>query len=194
MNWQGGRCLASTLVLVPTKADPFTKERSCKRGDGIVNALTLPREKEVDHEARIVKSLLELANLKQGETEHCWFYCPSRHFSEKAPWFSGRGWFDPEHKKRLLFQCARSKSFTFGNVKTLVKALYFSRGKDSPFDPAYKELRSVGSPSPIQSTEELVRQCNPALEQGVRILNSTLIHGPLQSFTIISAAVWLTSV
>ena len=36
-------------------------------------------------------------------------------------------------------------------------------------------------PLPIQSTEELVRQCNPALVQGVGMLNSTLIYGPSQS-------------
>ena len=51
---------------------------------------------EVDHEARIVELHFELANLKQGETEncrfYCRFYCPSRHFSKKAPWFSGRGY------------------------------------------------------------------------------------------------------
>ena len=89
-----------------------------------------------------------------------------------------RGILDPEHKEKLLFECARSSSFTFGSVKTLVKALYLSRGKDNPFDTIYKELRRVGLPSPIQSTEEMVRQCIPALLQGVRTLNSTLIHGP----------------
>lgn len=35
--------------------------------------------------------------------------------------------------------------------------------------------------SPIQSIEELVRQCIPALVQGVRKLNQTLIHGPSSS-------------
>lgn len=40
-----------------------------------------------------------------------------------------------------MFECARSKNFTFSSVKTLVKALYFPRGKDRPFDPAYKEYR-----------------------------------------------------
>ena len=64
---QGGRCLALTLVLVPTKADSVKKERSCKRGDGIVNALTLTREKEVDYEARIVKLHLALRRITFGQ-------------------------------------------------------------------------------------------------------------------------------
>lgn len=66
-----------------------------------------------------------------------------------------QGILDPEHKERLLFECARSKNFAFSSVKTLVKALYFSRGKDSPFDPAYKESRTVGLPLPIQSASQL---------------------------------------
>lgn len=59
---------------------------------------------------------------------------------------------DPKLKERLMFEFARSKSLASGDVKTLVKVLYFSRGKGSLFDPAYKGLRSVGLPSPIQST------------------------------------------
>ena len=75
---------------------------------------------------------------------------------------------NPEHKEKLLFECARSRSFTFGNVKTMVKVLYFFHGKDNPIDPSYRDLRSVNLPSsPIQSSEELIRQCIPTLVQGV---------------------------
>lgn len=62
------------------------------------------------------------------------------------------GILDSERKEKLIFECARSKSFTISHVKTLVKALYFSRGKDNPIGLAYKELKSVGLPSPIKST------------------------------------------
>lgn len=88
-----------------------------------------------------------------------------------------RGILDPEHEERLLFECARS-SFTFSNIKTLAKALYFSRGNDNSFDPAHKELKIVGLPSPVPSFEELVRQCIPALVQVARMSISTLIYGP----------------
>ncbi|MCJ1348929.1 hypothetical protein MMC31_007162 [Peltigera leucophlebia] len=144
---------------------------------------------EVDDETRIFELRLELANLKQGETENIAdFITRADIMARKLPGSEAdggiavtRGILDPEHKERLLFECASSKNFTFSNVKTLAKALYFSRGKNSPFDPAYKESRSVGLPLPIQSTEELVRQCIPTLVQGVRMLNSTLIYGTSQS-------------
>lgn len=42
-------------------------------------------------------------------------------------------------------------------------------------------MRSVGLSSPIQSIEEVVRQCIPALVQGVQMLNSTLVHGSSSS-------------
>lgn len=48
-----------------------------------------------------------------------------------------------KHKEKLLFECIRLKSFTFGNVKTLVKILYFFCGKNNLFDLFYKDLKSV---------------------------------------------------
>ena len=49
---------------------------------------------KVDHEARIVELHLELANLKQGETENIAdFIARAEHFSKKAPWFLGQGWY-----------------------------------------------------------------------------------------------------
>ena len=140
---------------------------------------------EVDDETRIFELRLELANLKQGDTENIAdFITRADILARELPGSEVdvgmavvRGILDPEHKEILLFECARSKNFTFSSVKTVVRALYLSRGKNSRFDPAYKEPRSIGSPSPIQSTEELVRKCIPALVQGVMMLNSTLIYG-----------------
>lgn len=140
---------------------------------------------EVDNEARMAELRLELANLKQGDTENIAEFVSRADVLAKEPPDSqvdigmavARGILDLDHKEKLLFECARSKSFTFSTVKTLIKALYFSRGKDNPFDQSYRELRSVSFlPSPIQSTEELVRQCIPALVQGVRTLNSSSNH------------------
>ncbi len=144
---------------------------------------------EVDNEARMVELRLELANLKQGDTENIAEFMGradvlgrERPDSQVDVGMAVARWIlDPDHKEKLLFECARSKSFTFSTVKTLVKALYFSRGKENPFDPSYRELRSIGLSSPIQSTEELLRQCIPALVHGVRTLNSTLINGPSSS-------------
>ncbi|MCJ1346442.1 hypothetical protein MMC31_004659 [Peltigera leucophlebia] len=104
---------------------------------------------EVDNEARIVELRLELANLKQGETENIAdFIARADILARKLPGSQvdvgmavTRGILDPEHIEKLVFECARSKNFTFSSVKTLVKALYFPRGKDRPFDPAYKEYR-----------------------------------------------------
>lgn len=144
---------------------------------------------EVDNEARIVELRLELADLKQRETENITEFIARADVLAKELSDSQvdvgiavtQGILDLEHKEKLLFECARSKNNTFSSVKTFIKALYFSRGKDSPFDPAYNESRSVGLPSPIQSTEELLRQYIPLLVQGVQTLNSTLIHGPSSS-------------
>ena len=138
---------------------------------------------EVDDETRIFELRLELINLKQGETKNITdFIARADILAKELPGFRAdvgmavtRGILDPEHKERLLFECARSKNSTFSSIKTLVKALYFSRSKVSPLDPAYKDSRSVGLPLPIQSTEEFLRQCIPALVQGVRMLNSTHI-------------------
>ena len=129
---QGGRCLVWTLVLVPTKADSVTKERSCKRGDGIVNSLTLPREKEVDHEARIVKLHLELANLKEGETENIAdFIARADILAKKLPGFqvevgliqnTRRGcYFSVQDRRVLHLATSRpwSKHYTFLVVKTV---------------------------------------------------------------------------
>lgn len=146
---------------------------------------------EVDHGTCIVELRLELANLKQGEIENiAEFIARADTLAKELPGSQvdvgmavTRGTLDLEHKERPLFECVRSKSFTFGNIKTLAKALSFSRGKDNPFDLAYKELKSVGLPSPVLSTEELLRHCIPALVQGVRMSNSTLIHGPSPTFS-----------
>ena len=51
---------------------------------------------KVDHEARIVELHLELANLKQGETENIADFIARadiKYFSKKAPWFLGQGWY-----------------------------------------------------------------------------------------------------
>lgn len=88
---------------------------------------------EVDNEARIVELRLELANLKLGETENiAEFIARANVLAKELPdsqvdvvMAVTRGILDPEHKERLLFECARSKSFAFSDVKTLVKALYF---------------------------------------------------------------------
>ena len=141
---------------------------------------------DVDKETRLVDLRLELSNLRQREIENIAEFIArtdvlAKEFSNSQVDVSmavTRGILDLEYKEKLLFECARSKSFTFGNVKTLVKALYFFHGKDNLFDPSYRDLRSVSLPSSsIQSTEELVKQCIPTLVQGVRTLNSTLIHG-----------------
>ena len=131
---------------------------------------------DVDKKTRLVDLSLELSNLRQGETKNiAKFITRANVLAKELPdsqvdvgMAVTRDILDLEHKKKLLFECTRSKSLTFGNVKTLVKALFFSHGKDNPFDPFYRDLRNVSLPSlPIQSTEELVRQCIPALVQSV---------------------------
>lgn len=82
-----------------------------------------------------------------------------------------RGILDLEYKEKLFFGCAGSKSFTFSKRQDVSQNTIVS------FDPAYKELKSVGLSLPIQSAEELVRQRIPALVRGIQTLNSTLVHG-----------------
>ncbi len=123
----------------------------------------------------MVKLRLELANLKQGDTENiAEFMSKIEVLAKELPdsqvdvgMAVAQGISDLDYKEKLLFKCAQSKDFTFSNVKTLIKALYFSRGKNNPFDPSDQELRSVGLLSPIQSTEELVQQCISTLVQVV---------------------------
>lgn len=48
-----------------------------------------------------------------------------------------------KHKEKFLFECIKLKSFMFGNIKMLVKILYFFCGKNNLFDLSYKDLKSV---------------------------------------------------
>lgn len=117
---------------------------------------------EVDNEARIVELRLELANLKQGDTENvAEFVGRADVLAKELPdsqvdigMAVARGTLDPDHKEKLLFECARSKSSTFGTVKTLVKAMHFLGGRTihlthhtecwgvSPYLRLYNQLRS----------------------------------------------------
>ncbi len=100
---------------------------------------------EVDNEVRMVELRLELANLKQRDTENiAKFVGRAEILAKKLPdsqvdigMAIARGILDLDHKQKLMFKCAQLKSFTFSIVKTLVKALYFSRGKDNSLDPSY---------------------------------------------------------
>ena len=99
---------------------------------------------EVDNEARIVELRLELANLKQGNTENiAEFVGRADVLAKELPdsqvdigMAVARGILDPDHKEKLLFEMCTVEKLQFSTVKTLVKALYFSRGKDNPFDPS----------------------------------------------------------
>lgn len=111
----------------------------------------------MDNKARIVKLYLEFANLKQENIENiAEFVSRVDLLAEKTPDSQMdismaviQGILDPNHKEKLLFKCAQSKSFIFSIIMTFVKTLYFFRGKDNPFDPSYKELRSIKLPSSI---------------------------------------------
>ena len=119
---------------------------------------------EMDNKVRIVELRLKLAKLKQKDIESiAEFVGKVEVLAQELPnsevnigMVIAQEILDLNHKGKLLFKYAWSKSFLFSTIKTFVKALYFFQGKNNLFNPSYRELKSVSLSLPIQLTEELV--------------------------------------
>lgn len=152
----------------------------------------------MDRETQLVNLRLELSNLRRGETENTAEFIARADILSKELAGSQvdvgiaitRAIRDQAYKERLLFEYAKTRNFEFNNVKALLKAMHFSLGKDNPFDPGYKDSKGISLLSPLQSTDELMRQCMintsaafPALVQGVRTLSAALLNSSSSSFS-----------